>query len=55
MKKIFGIIGSPIKHSLSPILHNYWFKKYKINATYKIINTNEKGLINVVKKLEVNR
>jgi shikimate dehydrogenase len=51
MKKIFGIIGNPIKHSLSPILHNYWFKKYKINATYKIINTNEKGLINVVKKI----
>ena len=28
MKKKFGIIGKPIKHSLSPVLHKYWFKKY---------------------------
>ena len=32
MIKKFGIIGNPIKHSLSPVLHNYWFKKYNINA-----------------------
>ena len=34
MKKNFGIIGNPIKHSLSPLLHNYWFKKYNIDANY---------------------
>ena len=27
MKKKFGIIGNPIKHSLSPVLHEYWFEK----------------------------
>ena len=37
MKKNFGIIGNPIKHSLSPILHKYWFKKYNIDADYSII------------------
>ena len=37
MKKFFGIIGNPIKHSLSPVLHNYWFKKYDIDADYLII------------------
>ena len=26
MKK-FLVIGNPIKHSLSPKLHNYWLKK----------------------------
>ena len=41
MKKIFGIIGDPVKHSLSPLLHNYWFKKYKVNATPTLI-INEK-------------
>ena len=42
MKKLFGIIGNPIKHSLSPVLHNYWFKKYNINADYSMIEaTNE--------------
>ena len=25
----FLVIGSPIEHSLSPMLHNYWFKKKK--------------------------
>ena len=52
MKKIFGIIGSPISHSLSPLLHNYWFKKYKIDATYSIIDIKEKDLVSVVKKVK---
>ena len=34
--KKFGIIGNPIEHSLSPTLHNYWFKKYKVDANYSI-------------------
>ena len=38
MTKKFGIIGNPIQHSLSPILHNYWFKKYKIDADYSLID-----------------
>jgi len=35
MKKNFLVIGNPIEHSLSPKLHNYWIKKYKIDADYK--------------------
>ena len=34
-KTKFAIIGNPFSHSLSPILHNYWFEKYKINAEYE--------------------
>jgi shikimate dehydrogenase len=43
MKKIFLVIGKPIDHSLSPKLHNYWLKKYKIDAVYekKLLNNNE--------------
>ena len=52
MKKIFGIIGNPIKHSLSPVLHDYWFKKYKIDAKYSIIETTDKELNEVVKKIK---
>jgi shikimate dehydrogenase len=42
MKK-YLVIGSPIEHSLSPKIHNYWFKKYKVKAIYekKKINNNE--------------
>ena len=41
MIKKFGIIGKPIKHSLSPVLHNYWFKKYNINASYSIMDVKD--------------
>ena len=42
MKK-YLVIGNPIKHSLSPKLHNYWFKKNNIDANYdkKKIDKNE--------------
>ena len=43
MIKKFGIIGNPIKHSLSPVLHNYWFKKYKIDANYSIIDVKDEN------------
>ena len=41
MKKYF-VIGNPINHSLSPLLHNYWIKKNNINAEYfkKELNLN---------------
>ena len=52
MKKNFGIIGKPIDHSLSPFLHNYWFKKYNIDATYSIINLEENDLSDIVKKIK---
>ena len=52
MKKNFGIIGDPISHSLSPILHNYWFKKYNIDANYSIIETTEKNLPEIIKKIK---
>ena len=52
MTKKFGIIGNPIEHSLSPILHNYWFKKYKIDATYSIIKVKENELVGVIKKIK---
>ena len=30
-----GVIGFPISHSLSPIIHNFYLKKHKINGTYE--------------------
>ena len=44
MKKKFAIIGRPIAHSLSPTLHNYWFKKYNIDAEYFVIDVKEENL-----------
>ena len=52
MKKLFGIIGNPIKHSLSPVLHNYWFKKYNINADYSMIEATNEDLPEIIKRLK---
>ena len=51
-KLIFGIIGNPVSHSLSPILHNYWFKKYNISAEYKLYEVQENEIKNVIKDLK---
>ena len=50
-KKSFAIIGNPIVHSLSPVLHNYWFKKYNIEADYSLLDVNEENLKHVIKKI----
>ena len=56
MKK-YIVIGNPIEHSLSPKLHNFWFKKNNIDAVYekKKVETNEiKDLILDLKKKKIN-
>jgi len=36
LPKLFGVLGYPAKHSLSPRMHNAAFKALKINARYRI-------------------
>jgi len=50
-KKKFVVIGNPIKHSLSPFLHNYWFKKLKLNCEYKKLKINHSGIKNILNKV----
>ena len=51
MKKKFGIIGNPIKHSLSPVLHQYWFDKYDLDASYAIIEAEDNDLKNIISQV----
>ena len=56
MKK-FCVIGNPIDHSLSPIHHNFWLKRNKIDAIYekKLIEEKEiPKLIESLRKTEIN-
>jgi len=48
MKK-FLVIGNPIEHSLSPILHNYWIKKNNLDATYNKKKLDVSDLENLIK------
>ena len=55
MKK-YLVIGKPIDHSLSPLLHNYWIKKCKIDALYekKEIEENDiKLLIDEIRRKKI--
>ncbi|GIX41217.1 MAG: shikimate dehydrogenase (NADP(+)) [Leptospiraceae bacterium] len=31
---VYGIIGNPVSHSLSPVLHNFVYKEFNIDAVY---------------------
>ena len=53
-EKKFGIIGKPLSHSLSPMLHNFWFKKYKVCANYSLIEIELSEIAEVIKKIRNN-
>ena len=50
MKKFF-VIGNPIEHSLSPTVHQHWFEKNNVKATYEKKLLEEKDLKNTIEKL----
>jgi len=37
--KIYGLLGYPVKHSLSPLIHNAAFKTKGIDACYLCFET----------------
>ncbi len=57
MKKKYLVIGNPIKHSLSPELHNYWIKSNNLDAIYekKKLEVNElENLVLSIKEKKLN-
>ena len=51
MKKYF-VIGNPISHSLSPKLHNFWFRKHNLNAKYEKLLLEKNNLNKIVQKVK---
>jgi len=51
INKIYGVLGNPAKHSLSPLMHNAAFSALKINAEYKIFEVEPKNLENFMLSL----
>ncbi|HII67904.1 MULTISPECIES: shikimate dehydrogenase [Thermococcus] len=39
--RLYGLIGKPVEHSLSPTIHNTLFRKYSINAVYLAFEVND--------------
>ena len=46
------IIGNPISHSLSPKLHNFWFKENGIEGNYDKISPNENEIKKIIQKVK---
>ena len=51
IEKKYGIIGNPLSHSLSPLLHNFWFTKYNIKAKYTLIEIRADQIGEIVNKI----
>ena len=52
--KIAGVIGDPISHTRSPLIHNYWIKKNNINCFYIPLNVKSSELekkLNFIREL----
>lgn len=52
MKKLFGVIGDPIGHSMSPAMHNNLFDVYGIDAVYLPFHVSKQNLEAAVKGLK---
>ena len=51
MKK-YLVIGKPIKHSLSPALHNHWIKQNNLKAIYQKKQLNKNDLKKIIEELK---
>ena len=50
--KRYLVIGNPIGHSLSPLIHNHWMKKYRlVDSIYEKRKVEEKDLENIIEKI----
>jgi shikimate dehydrogenase len=52
MKQLYGVIGDPIEHSMSPIMHNDAFKQLNLNAYYHPFHVNRTDIGSAVKGMK---
>lgn len=49
--KLVGLVGSPVEHSMSPVMHSDSFQKMGVNAVYTAFDVTPDKLADVVKGL----
>lgn len=50
--RLSGVIANPIKHSLSPIIHNTGFAEYEINSVYLALETKAEEIDGVIQSIK---
>ncbi len=56
-RKLYGVIGSPVAHSLSPLMHSRWFNDEGFPHLYKSFDVDQSQLasfIDAAKELDIN-
>jgi shikimate 5-dehydrogenase len=48
---VYGIIGNPVSHSLSPVMHNTAFRALDVNAVYKLFQLEKVELEDFFEKM----
>ena len=51
MTELYGVIGDPIVHSLSPVIHNGWIRDYGVAAEYLALQVAEGDFEEAMKTL----
>jgi 3-dehydroquinate dehydratase / shikimate dehydrogenase len=52
--KVYGVVGNPIKHSLSPIMLNTAFRRETVNAVFLALQTSKMNdLLNLVREVPI--
>ncbi len=46
------VIGKPIKHSLSPIIHNFWIDRYNLKTKYEKKEIAKSQLATIIKQIK---
>ena len=46
-----GVMGWPVAHSRSPVLHNHWIKHYGLNGAYVLLPVQPDQLVDAIKGL----
>ena len=50
----FGLIGYPLSHSMSKIIHEAAFKSVNLEGSYEILETKQEDLVSRLKFLKAN-
>jgi shikimate dehydrogenase len=48
-----GVMGWPVAHSRSPIIHNYWIKQYKLHGSYEHLAVAPENLEKAINNLRL--